>query len=324
MRSGACYVVRLLNSLPYVRYLTSRKTVILLYHSVPRLSDGQSINAAVFEQHILLLRKEFRVISQSELHVRRGPRDAIHVLLTFDDGFRNHAEVVAPILRKYDVPATFFVCSRPCNPGKYLWFAYLRALEDHFKGIGFCFRNLFFEMSGKRRRTSIQQLGNILLSLLPHPQAMYQAIETELPRLEDFVAECRLADVYAGMTAEQLISLASDPLFSVGAHTLDHPFLSLCERTEARRQILENKKWIEEITGTSCDVIAYPSGDYNFDVLADCEQLGLTTGYAVSPRVRTHPNLEVPRVGVYSTSFDILRFKTQWGNLVRALRLRLG
>ena len=324
MHRGVRYLVSLSNNLPYLRFLSSKKTVILLYHSVPRQGIGELINAAVFERHILTLKKEFRIIPHTELHIRRTAREPRRVLLTFDDGFRNHAEVVAPILRKHNVPATFFVCSRSAQPRKYLWFSYIRALENHFQGNGFSFRSMFVDMSRNNRRASIQQLEDILLKLQPHPLRLYEAIETELPQLEDFVTEERLADGYAGMTAEQLRDLSRDSLFSIGGHTLDHPFLSRCERAEARRQVLENKRWIEEITGRSCEAIAYPSGDYNADVLADCEQIGLKEGHAVIPRVGTHADFELPRVGIYSTSIDILRFKAQWGNLIRKLGLSLG
>jgi peptidoglycan/xylan/chitin deacetylase (PgdA/CDA1 family) len=304
--------------------LSSKKTVILLYHGVPQQSDSECINAAVFEQHVVLLKNEFRIVSQAELQTRRAARDAMHVMLTFDDGFRNHAEVVAPILKKHDVPATFFVCSRPSKLGKYLWFAYLRALEDDFQGDGFRFRNIFFEMSAEKRHSSVQQLKNILLKLQPHPLAMYDAIENELPHLEDFITQDRLADCYAGMTAEQLTNLSGDSLFSIGAHTLDHPFLSKCTREEARRQILENKKWIEKLTERSCQTIAYPSGDYSTEILVDCEQMGLKHGHAVIPQFGTHMDLEFPRLGIYSTSPDIVRFKAKWGNLIRAFKINLG
>jgi peptidoglycan/xylan/chitin deacetylase (PgdA/CDA1 family) len=324
MRSSAGHVFRLFTSLAYLRSLSSRKTVILLYHGVPRHSDNTAIDAAVFEQHILILKKEFRIVSHTELQTRRASCEPMRVMLTFDDGFHNHSEVVAPILRKYEVSATFFVCSRPSQPGRYLWFTYLRGLEHEFQDKSFYFRDNFFDMSPKKRHASVQQLKNILLNLQPHPQAMYEAIEKELPRLDEFVTEPRLADRYAGMTAEQLYSLGRDPLFSVGAHTLDHPFLSKCSRDEARRQILENKKWIEQITGRLCETIAYPSGDYNAEVLRDCEQIGLKNGHAVIPQLGTHTDFELPRLGIYSRSSDVLRIKAQWGNLIRALKIRLG
>ena len=324
MGSRTDRVLRLCWSLPFVRFLSSRKPVILLYHSVPRQSIGSSINCDIFREHILFLKRHFKIISVTELKSNRTANEKNRVILTFDDGFRNHAEVVAPILSEYGVPATFFVCSRSSVPGKYLWFAYLQALEDQFQGKGFYFRGDFFDMSSERRHDSIAQLRICLLTLEPHPMAMYEAIESELPGLEDFISGQRLSDCYAGMTAEQLNELSRDPLFSVGVHTLDHPLLSKCKSAEACRQILDNKKWIERIIAKPCESIAYPSGDYNADVLENCRQLGFRSGHAVIPRLGTDMDFELPRVGIYSTSLDIVGFKAQWGDLIRALKINIG
>jgi len=318
------WLLRLCWSLPYLRLLSSRKTVILLYHGVPRQSDSHSINGSVFERHILFLKRQFEIIPLAELKARREPYEKNRLVLTFDDGFRNHADLVAPILKKHNVPATFFVCSRSSIPGKYLWFAYLQALEDHFPEKGFYFREKFFDMSLSQRHVGIEQLRNYLLSLDPHPIAMYETIERELPRLEDCVNEQILNDRYAGITAEQMNELSRNPLFSIGVHTCDHPFLSKCERAEARRQILDNKNWIERILGKPCDFIAYPSGDYNAQVLDECRQLGLKRGYAVIPQLNTDAEYELPRVGIYSTSLEVLGFKAQWGDLLRAMKIKVG
>src|SRR6266542_5002452 len=132
---------------PYLRFFSSRKTVILLYHGIPKESDRNSVDGTVFEQHIIFLKQHFEIIPPDRLWDRREAHENIRVMLTFDDGFRNHADVAAPILRKHDVPAMFFVCSRHSTPGKYLWFAYFRALEQHFPGKGFNFRGSFFDMS---------------------------------------------------------------------------------------------------------------------------------------------------------------------------------
>lgn len=309
---------------PSIRLLSSRRTVILLYHGIPKECHDGYIDASIFEQHIIFLKQHFEIVSPDRLWDRRQAHENIRVVLTFDDGFRNNAEVVAPILRKHAVPATFFVCSRHSVPGNYLWFTYLRALEEDFPGNGFHFRGEFVDMSPDGRDASIRQLSNFLLNLKPHPSAMYEAIEQELPRLEDFVSGQKLADCYAGMTAEQLGELATDPLFSVGVHTVDHPLLTKCEREEGFRQIRENKAWIERVCNNECSTIAYPSGDYNAELVEKCRELGFIHGYAVSPLLAAKTQLELPRIGVYSKSLSVLGFKVQWGNHMRVLRIKIG
>jgi peptidoglycan/xylan/chitin deacetylase (PgdA/CDA1 family) len=246
------------------------------------------------------------------------------VLLTFDDGFRNNAEVAAPILRKHRVPAVFFVSSRHAVRGRYLWFSYLWALEADFPATALTFRAEHFDMSIANRQRSVSRLRQTLLALTPHPAAMYRAIEEELPHLEEFISQDVLADRYAGMSAEQAGELAADPLFSVGAHTVDHPFLTRCEPAEALRQISENRQWLEAACGRPCHAIAYPSGAYNRTIVDLCRSAGFTRGYAVATPAGQQSDLALSRIGIYSESTDVLGFKVMWGPLVRRVGLPIG
>src|SRR6266516_2608371 len=160
---------------PFIRAISSGRTVILMYHDIPHEGDGTYIDGKVFERHIKFLKQHFELVSPDYLGKKRKPLDKIRILLTFDDGYRNHAEVVAPILRRHNVPAVFFVCSRHMVRGKYLWFNYLRLLEKHFQGIGFYFRGKFIDMSPGQRQLSVQLLWKLLLGLTPHPTSMYKA-----------------------------------------------------------------------------------------------------------------------------------------------------
>jgi peptidoglycan/xylan/chitin deacetylase (PgdA/CDA1 family) len=295
-----------------------RRSVICLYHGVPKE------NSAVFEQHVLFLKRHFDLASPADFENQRARSQRIRVLLTFDDGFRNHAEVVAPILRRHNVPAIFFVPSRHATPGQYLWFSYLQALERHFKGTDLVFRGELIGMAGDRRRQSIERLSKRLLALAPHPRSMYDVIENELPPLEDFVPNKELMNEYGGMTAEQVGELASDPLFMVGSHTVDHPFLTRCSPDEAVWQMRENKNWLERVTNRPCNTIAYPSGDYNTEILGACPELGFSRGYATTPLFGQERELEIPRMGIYSPSVETLGFKIYWGNVMRAVGMKVG
>jgi peptidoglycan/xylan/chitin deacetylase (PgdA/CDA1 family) len=296
-----------------------------MYHGVPRFSSAAAgIDAQGFESQVKFLKKHFALVNPEEQEVKGNRFATNRVLITLDDGFRNSFEVVAPILRRYSVPAIFFISSRHCEEGKFLWFVYLRGLLNNFKGNGFKFYGEFMDMAPARRGATMKHLRDHLLTLKPHPNAMYQAITCELPLLSEFVEPKEIGSHYAGMTAEQVHELASEPLFSVGVHTVDHPMLTKCEPAEAERQIEENKAWLERVTGKSCKSIAYPGGDYDHDTLKICQRANLTRGYAVDPSLYTTTNLEVPRVGIYSPSLGKLCFKavcggmftTRWGRVL--------
>ena len=105
-----------------------------------------------------------------------------------------------------------------------------------------------------------------------------------MPPLDEFVSARDVNDSYAGMTAEQVAELAANPLFSIGAHTVDHPFLTRCEPAEAAQQIERNRLWLEATCGQRCDSIAYPAGDYSAALLDVCRHAGFSRGYAVASR----------------------------------------
>lgn len=297
--------------------------IVLLYHGTPRKTRPGRVDESSFAQQIRFLKQHCELIGPESL--RFAPRNGRpRVLLTFDDGFQNNYRVARPILQEHGIPATFFITSRHGTPGKYLWFAYLRALEDWYPETTITFRGERFPMAQDERRSSMQRLMNLLLSLKSHPLAMYQAIESELPRLDNFVPPEALEDLCSGMSAEQVSDLASDPLFTIGGHTVDHPFLTRCTRDGMLQQIQENKRWIEEECGVPVQEFAYPSGDYDGEVLNACARIGFARAYAVIPSKRTPGPLEVGRIGIYGTSLDALGFIVKWGNTLRAMRIPLG
>ena len=309
----------------WLRFIASRKPIVLLYHGTPRHGFPGDIDAAQFERHVRLLNEHFDLITPQLLDQRRQRGDRIRVLLTFDDGMKNNFDVAAPILRAYRTPAIFFVCNRHAEHGNHLWFVYLSALERFYPERSLTFRGRRFDMSDAlRRQATAETLRRLLLELRPHPSAMYEAIEHELPPLRSFMTDDDIDDHCAGMTAEQIRELSRDPLFTIGAHTVDHPFLSQCDREEALQQIRGNVEWVEHATGGTCDLLAYPSGDYDEMVLRVCSAAGIKSGFSVIPVVKRDAALEIPRVGLYEPSSEVLGFKVQWGNWIRALNLKAG
>jgi peptidoglycan/xylan/chitin deacetylase (PgdA/CDA1 family) len=302
--------------LPFANLLSPRDPVVLMYHGIPPHVEGSWLDAASFEDHIRFLKHNFDIVAPSQIGIRRRRGSRVQALLTFDDGFRNNAEIAAPILRRHGVPALFFVSSRHAQPGKYLWFTYLRMLEEHLKGDGFWFRGRFMNMSPVQRRFTVESLTSFLLDLKPHPSAMYQAIEAELPPPDEFVSPSEITDYAAGMTAEQVADLSREELFQFGVHTVDHPLLTRCDEAETWRQILDNKIWIEQATNRPCDLIAYPMQDYDGRIIDVCKRLGFRQGYSVTCSLNLDPELELPRVGVYRKSLDRLGMKVRWASVL--------
>jgi peptidoglycan/xylan/chitin deacetylase (PgdA/CDA1 family) len=88
-------------------------TTIVAFHRVnDRLpEDGLTCPSAKFESFCQFFRDYFRVVSLSDLvsGAREGRNMAGALAITFDDGYLDNYEVAAPILRRLQLPATFFV-----------------------------------------------------------------------------------------------------------------------------------------------------------------------------------------------------------------------
>jgi peptidoglycan/xylan/chitin deacetylase (PgdA/CDA1 family) len=294
----------------------------LYYHGVPRYKGREGFDAEAFEKQITFAKRRYKFISVKDLLTGRAGAVSRPMLLTFDDGFRNNAENAAPILRRHNVPATFFISSRHCTPGKYLWFSYLKAFQAWFPGKGITIDGSFISLSASMRERGMEEITSRLLALRPHPSAMYAAIETALPPLEEFVPRTVLDDHYEGMTREQIVNLARDPLFTIGGHTSDHPYLTSCHSAEIGKQISENKKWLEDVTGRPCDVFAYPLGDFNKEIMEQCRLLGFQYAFGVEVNPVTERSFAIQRVGVYSCSLVPLAIKISLGQWLpyRAIR----
>jgi peptidoglycan/xylan/chitin deacetylase (PgdA/CDA1 family) len=88
---------------------------ILTFHRVNDLdSEPLTIRIDVFERLMKVIRQEYNPISLQELldRVRRKKSfEPNTVAITFDDGYKDNFTHAAPILKEYDLPATFFVTS---------------------------------------------------------------------------------------------------------------------------------------------------------------------------------------------------------------------
>ncbi|MGB3300876.1 MAG: polysaccharide deacetylase family protein, partial [Phormidesmis sp.] len=104
----------------YARMQRESVATILMYHSVPPASEQpwidpcNCISEDVFEQQMRFLSQYRQVISIERLTQKLKRKEPIKrgtVAITFDDGYRNNLTVAAPILAKYDLPATLYLAT---------------------------------------------------------------------------------------------------------------------------------------------------------------------------------------------------------------------
>ena len=90
--------------------INGKAPLVLVYHSIGVNGGFDNIKKSTFESHISWLSNNCKIVSLKDI-VLSSKEKVKKVVITFDDGLKSFHENAAPILRKYDVPATVFVVS---------------------------------------------------------------------------------------------------------------------------------------------------------------------------------------------------------------------
>lgn len=118
---------------------------VLMYHKVdpqsPRDAVGRSLTLtpAAFTAQLAWLRAHgIHTLTMNELvdALARGDHPRNAVVLTFDDGYSDAAEVVTPILRKFGARASFYVSAGFIGDGRHAGWAQLRSMRAAGMEIG--------------------------------------------------------------------------------------------------------------------------------------------------------------------------------------------
>ncbi len=273
---------------------------ILIYHRVLAQPDplpGGDIDATTFDQLMAVLKLYCNVLPLSEaverLYTSQLPPRA--VCITFDDGYADNVEVALPVLRKHNLPATFFISTGYLDGG-IMWNDVVTEsirqaegpeLDLNTLGLGSHSISSFTE-----RRHTIQKLLTTLKHMPPSGRYKYahqvaDATSADLP--DDLM-----------MSTHDIRTLHAAGM-EIGGHTVTHPILTRVNNVVAREEIMHGKETLENIIDAPVKLFAYPNGkpkqDYDQQHISLLEELGFTAAVSTSPGVGTlHANrFELPR-----------------------------
>lgn len=262
---------------------------ILMYHGIA--AEG----AQALKAQVRYLAHNFKVVSLEAMVNRLAGNRAIganEIALTFDDGLRNNFNVVYPILRELQLPATFFVCPGLINSGKWLW--------NH-------------EARCRLQTLSSEALADVRTALLaPDPSAdgIVEWMKTLKPAKRQRAEECiRLAtpafrpkaeqsQAYDMMDWDELKSLDPD-LVMVGSHTLTHPILITLSQSEIDTELRESRHYLEQKLGRTVDFFCYPNGAYDarvYEAVKNNYRAAVTTETGVLNRKEELDLHRLPRI----------------------------
>lgn len=249
--------------------------IILGYHRVAKVGVDEydvCVSPDHFSEHMAFIRSHAHPISLLELvqHLRNGSLPARSVAVTFDDGYADNLYNAKPILEKYQIPATIFVCTG--NPGREFWWDELVRLvmESHSDPYELKIplaRNQFqwdqpvTNQELKRSdRTSIRVIfHNALYQFLLSLETLERDQAMTIIRNWSGVSENNPTD-RRSMDHDELKKIIEGDLIHLGAHTRTHPMLTNLPLVAQKEEITAGKEDLENCIGRQVQGFAYPNG----------------------------------------------------------------
>ncbi|NIR28429.1 MAG: polysaccharide deacetylase family protein [Gammaproteobacteria bacterium] len=212
-----------------------------------------------FEKDLLYFKEHCYVASHEELLAHQSEKKSLPrrtAVLTFDDGYRECYEVVRPLLLKYRMPCTFFVCANMVDNKSLMFRNKVSLCIDATDKQSAMERHQSIEKFNERfglRLRGRDSLREWLLGLTYRDTKRVGAA-CEVLGVD---TEAYLRGKRPYMTRDEIVQLWRDG-FTIGAHTCNHPELWLLPWLEAVREIVESCATVVDITGQEAVPFAIP------------------------------------------------------------------
>jgi peptidoglycan/xylan/chitin deacetylase (PgdA/CDA1 family) len=229
--------------------------------------------------HVETLGRWFEFIHADQLPERLArPRERPFCLLTFDDGNRSSADVIAPELERLGVPACFFVVTGFVGGDAPLWFSRYAELQRKLKTL---------------------------------PRALSPRVIKQLPYdllLERLERACRRHGVSVAPSDGQAASMTWDQVrglhkrgFTIGAHGVTHAIMTRETKEAAFDNIARSMERVSAEIGAPCASFAFPNGNYTAELALHAVRCGARTVMTTEPLWvdRRSPLWRLPRVQLF-------------------------
>jgi len=296
--------------------------IFTLHHVRPPREDAfqpnriLEIEADFLDRVISRLReRKLDIVSLDEVWRRLTEHDFSRrfVAFTFDDGYRDNLEYAWPVLKKHGVPyAIYIATSFPDRLGEIWWVALERVVaksERMAVEVGGSTRFFNCPDAAAKRRTFEEIYW--WLRTIEDDGELRRVVRDLCKRYGvDPMAPC--AELC--MNWNEIGRLAADPLCTIGAHTINHVFLTKMSEGAARTEMKRSADVIEAALGKRPAHFAYPYGDLTAAAAREyalAKDIGFKTAVTTRPGVLTRKHGErltaLPRISL-NGNFQALRY----------------
>jgi len=246
--------------------ITKKNLRILTYHGISPLA----LQKEAFEKQLQFISKNFDTFWVSEIPklLEKGPGSKPQVVVTFDDGLKNHVVNAMPLLDKYGVKGTFYIPVSLVENQEMLWNHEMRCIlmllgnDDLPEGIGPFSENITI------KSTEVSTYLENLKALDIKDRKMIQDSLRKKKRTKEF--RPWMLEEFQLMSVGDLTNLS--PMIEVGSHTLTHPILTSISDKQLITEIKESRYRLEKLIKKPVLSFCYPNGSYSEKVVKIVEQ----------------------------------------------------
>lgn len=279
--------------------------LILLYH---RVIEGifdpfrLSVTPKHFAEHLEVLKQFTHPNSLRGLvqNIRDGAPLNRMVAITFDDGYTDNLTNVKPLLENYNIPATVFVATGFLEKGREFWWD---ELERILLQPGKLPQILCLVIDGSTYEWNLGTDSQYTEDAFEHNQTwswycpetddpgqrqhLYRqlylllqsvSVEERQRLLNDLVSwsgiQHKSRSTHCSLLPSEIYTLQQGPLIEIGAHTVNHPFLSRLPLSQQQYELGQSKTILEEIIECPVTSFAYPHGDYTSETVTLAREAG--------------------------------------------------
>ncbi len=274
---------------------------IIMFHYVMKKFNYFHFDVDLFERYIRILKDKYIFIGIEEAKkIINLENSEKYMMLTFDDGTKDHYEYVYPILNKYNIKGVFFVGTN---------IFYNEILDIHLihrliakvgidrlydktkeiideKQISINEKEFINNIDGYKMRYVKQLLQYVL------PQEIRVWVLRNL--INEYEISQNLNEYY--ITYNEMLEMKNKGM-DFGIHTRHHKRLELLNKDEQKVEIENDIEILKEkkiLTNTKA--IAYPFGSYNQNTLEVLNDLEVDLGFSIKRKFGIYKNLEIERI----------------------------
>ena len=255
----------------YSRYLKKKSCTIFLFHGVIKKNESllrnynkKHLDKSYFIRILSDLKKNGKAISMNDVLNNVKKKNDFYdrsFVITFDDGFYNNYSIALPILKKMNIPATFYITTDFIEKNLTSWVDRIEiAVNEKKKGkIKILNKNYSFINTLKSKVKFMNNLKKLIKENKKiSPYMLANNIVKELNYRKNITTSNSILD--KKMNWNHIRKINNEKLFIIGGHSKTHRILSFLSKQEVKNEINQSINILEKKLKNKINHYSYPEG----------------------------------------------------------------